>query len=92
MRPSPRPSPLPTAAELAHAPELALLIALDTLLEMTTPTLQLALPELDLLQRDSPPLDPEHDDRDLIVAQDILDLVDVLRRTIQLYRDLVLRS
>ena len=83
--------PLPTAAEMAHAPELALLIALDTLLEMTTPTLQLALPELDLVQRDCRLLDPEHDDRDLIVAQDILDLAGALRHTIQIYRDLALR-
>ena len=77
---------LPTATEMAHAPELALLIALDTLLEMTTATIELALPELDLVQPDS-----EHDDRDLIVAQDILDLVDALRHSIQLYRDLVLQ-
>ena len=91
MRPSSMRSPLPTAAELAHAPELALLIALDTLLEMTTPTLQLALPELDLLQRDCGPPDPEHDDLDLIVAQDILDLAGALRHTIQIYRDLALR-
>ena len=86
MRPSPMHPPLPTAAEMAHAPELALLIALDTLLEMTTATIELALPELDLVQPDS-----EHDDRDLIVAQDILDLVDALRHSIQLYRDLVLQ-
>ena len=92
MRPSPIHPPLPTAAEMAHAPELALLIALDTLLEMTTATLQLALPELQLVQRDFGLLDPEHDDRDLIVAQDILDLVGALRHTIQLYRDLALRS
>ena len=77
---------LPSATEMAHAPELALLIALDTLLEMTTATIELALPELDLVQPDS-----EHDDRDLIVAQDILDLVDALRHSIQLYRDLVLQ-
>ena len=91
MRPSPTHPPLPTAAELAHAPELALLIALDTLLEMTTPTIQLALPELDLVQRGCALLDPEHDDRDLIVAQDILDLAGALRHTIQIYRDLALR-
>jgi hypothetical protein len=84
-------SPLPSATEMAHAPELAILIALDTLLEMTTATLELSLPELDLVQRDCRPLDPEDKDRDLIVAQDILDLVDVLRHSIQLYRDLVLR-
>jgi hypothetical protein len=83
--------PLPTAAELAHAPELALLVALNTLLEMTTPTLQLALPELELVQRDCALLDPEHDDRDLIVAQDILDLAGALRHTLQIYRDLALR-
>ena len=84
-------SPLPSATEMAHAPELALLIALDTLLAMTTATLELALPELDLVQRDRGLLDPEGDDRDLIVARDILDLVDTLRHTIQTYRDLVLR-
>ena len=84
-------SPLPSAAEMAHAPELALLIALDTLLEMTTATIELALPERGLIQRDCGLLDPEGDDRDLIVARDILDLVDVLRHTIQTYRDLVLR-
>ena len=91
MRPSSMGSPLPSATEMAHAPELALLIALDTLLEMTTATLQLALPELDLVQRDCGLADPEHDDRDLIVAQDILDLVGALRHTIQIYRDLALR-
>jgi hypothetical protein len=84
-------SPLPSATEMAHTPELAILIALDTLLEMTTATLELSLPELDLVQRDCGPLDPKDKDRDLIVAQDILDLVDVLRHSIQLYRDLVLR-
>jgi len=85
------PQPLPTATELAHVPELAILIALDTLLEMTTVTIHLALPELELVQRGCGLLDPDHDDRDLIVAQDILDRVDALRRTIQLYRDLALR-
>ena len=91
MSPSSMGSPLPSATEMAHAPELALLIALDTLLAMTTATLELALPELDLVQPDRGLLDPEGDDRDLIVAQDILDLVEVLRHTIQTYRDLVLR-
>ena len=84
-------SPLPSAAEMAHAPELALLIALDTLLEMTTATIELALPELDLVQRDCGLLDPEDDHRDLIVAQGILELVDLLRHSIQLYRNLVLQ-
>ena len=46
------PQPLPTATELAHAPELAILIALDSQLEMTTVTFHLALPELDLVERD----------------------------------------
>ena len=91
MSPPSMGSPLPSATEMAHAPELAILIALDTLLEMTTATLELSLPELDLVQHDCGPLDPENKDRDLIVAQDILDLVDVLRHSIQLYRDLVLR-
>ena len=85
------PQPLPTATELAHAPELAILIALDTQLEMTTVTIHLALPELELLQRSSKLFHPEFDDRDLVVAQDILDLVAALKHTIQLYRDLVLR-
>jgi hypothetical protein len=75
---------------MAHAPELAILIALDTLLEMTTVTIHLALPELDRVTRDPKLLDPEHDDRDLMVAQDILHLVDDLRHTIQIYRDLAL--
>ena len=86
MSPSPPQPPLPTAAELAHAPELALLIALDTRLEMTTPTIQLALPELDLVERN-----PKLLDRDLAVAQDILDLIAALRHTVQIYRDLALR-
>lgn len=90
MNPSPARSSLPNATELAHAPELAILIALDTLLEMTTTTIELSLPELDLVQRDGGLLDPRDDNRDLIVAQDILDLVDVLRATIQTYRDLTL--
>jgi hypothetical protein len=91
MSPSSMRSPLPSATEMAHAPELALLIALDTLLEMTTATIELALPELDLVQRDDGLLDREGDDRDLIVAQDILDLVETLRHTIQTYRNLVMR-
>jgi hypothetical protein len=91
MRPSPRRPPLPTAIELAHAPELAILIALETLLEMTTTTIQLSLPELDLVQRDCGLLDPEEDHRDLILAQGILDLAEALRHTIQIYRDLTLQ-
>ncbi len=91
MRCAAPPQPLPTATEIAHAPELAILIALDTVLEMTTVTIQLSLPELDLVQRDSGSLDNEHDDRDLIVAQDILHLLNHLRHTIQIYRDLALR-
>ena len=91
MRRAWTPQPLPTATELAHAPELAILIALDTLLEMTTVTIHLALPELELVQRDCGLLDPDHDDRDLIVVQDILDRVAALRRTIQLYRNFALR-
>ena len=87
MRPSPT---LPTAIELAHAPELAILIALDTLLEMTTTTIHLSLPELDLAQADRKLLDPEEDHRDLMLAQDILHLVDALRHAIQIYRDLTL--
>ncbi len=75
-----------SATELAHAPELAILIALDSLLEMTTVSLHLALPELELVQRSPELLDP-----DLVVAQDILDLVDALRHTVQIYRDLALR-
>ena len=86
MRCAAPPQPLPTATEIAHAPELAILIALDTLLEMTTVTIHLALPELDLVERDRKLLD-----RDLAVAQDILDLIAALTHTIQLYRDLVLR-
>ena len=91
MSPAPERSSLPTTAELAHAPERAILIAHDALLEMTTPTLQLSLPELDLDQCDRGLLDPEDDNRDLIVARDILTLADVLRSTIQIYQDLTLR-
>ena len=82
---------LPTATELAHAPELAILIALDALLEMTTVTIHLALPELALVRRGRELLDPDLDDRDLIVAQDILDLIDALRNTLQIYQQLALR-
>jgi len=89
-RASPPPQ-LPTATALAHAPELAILIALDTLLEMTTVSIQLALPELELKKRDRLLLDPEFDDPDLVVAQDILDLIDALQCTIHLYRKLSLR-
>ncbi|MEN8183974.1 MAG: hypothetical protein ABFS46_15715 [Myxococcota bacterium] len=85
------PQPLPTATELAHAPEIAILIALDTLLEMTTVTIHLALPELELLRRGRDLLDPNLDDRDLIVAQDILDLVGTLQHTLKIYRTLALR-
>ena len=86
MRSSPARQPLPTATELAHAPELAILIALDTLLEMTTVTIHLALPELGLVERD-----PKLLDRDLAVAQDTLDLIAALRHTVQIYRNLALR-
>jgi len=86
MRSSPARQPLPTATELAHAPELAILIALDTLLEMTTVTIHLALPELDLVERD-----PKLLDRDLAVAQDTLDLIAALRHTVQIYRNLAIR-
>jgi len=92
MRRARPPQPLPTATELAHAPELAILIALDTLLEMTTVTIHLALPELELVPRGHQLLNPQFDERDLVVAQDILDLVDALRCTIHLYRDLSLQS
>ena len=85
------PEDLPTATELAHAPELAILIALETALAMTSVTIELSLPDLDLAQRGRDPCDPELDDRDLIVAHDILRLIDELRRAIQLYRELVLR-
>ena len=91
MRCAAPPQPLPTATEIAHAPELAILIALDTVLEMTTVTIHLSLPELDLVERDPKLLHPEHDDRDLMAAQDILHLVDDLRHTIQIYQDLALR-
>lgn len=92
MRRTGPPPQLPTATELAHAPELAILIALDTLLEMTTVTLHLSIPELDLIQPGHPLPDLDSDDRDLVVAQDILDLADALKRTIHLYRTLSLRS
>jgi hypothetical protein len=85
------PQQLPAAIELAHTPELAILIALDTLLEMTAVTIQLALPELDLVRRGRELPDPDFDDRDLVVAQDILDLVGALSHTIRIYRDLALR-
>jgi hypothetical protein len=85
------PQKLPTATELAHAPELAILIALGTLLEMTTVTIHLALPELELVPNGRELLDPEFDDRDLVVAQDILDLVHALRYTINLYKKLSLQ-
>ena len=82
---------LPTATELAHAPELAILIALDALLEMTTVSIHLALPELELRQRASELLDPDLDDRDLALARDILDLIRALRNTVQIYQQLSLR-
>ncbi len=80
-----------SATELAHAPELAILIALDTLLEMTTASIYLALPELELPQRRHQLLDPDLADRDLLVAQDILDLIGALRHTLQIYQQLALR-
>ena len=83
--------PFPAASEIAHAPELAILIALDAVLEATTVSIHLAVPELELLQRENTLLDPHSDDRDLIVAQDILDLIGALRHTIQIYRDLTHR-
>jgi hypothetical protein len=82
---------LPTATELAHAPELAILIALDALLEMTTVSIHLALPELELRQRAPELPDPDLNDRDLILAQDILDLIRALRNTVQIYQQLALR-
>ena len=90
MRRPATPDPFPTAGEIAYAPELAILIALDTVLAATTLTIQLAVPELELLQRDHTLLDPQCDDRDLVVAQDILDLIGALRHTVQIYRNLAL--
>ena len=55
------------------------------------PTKRLALPELELLQRDHTLLDLQGDDRDLVVALDILDLIGALRHTVQIYRDLTHR-
>lgn len=78
--------------QLACAPELAILIALDRLLEMTTATIHLALPELGLLQRDHALLDPNHGEPDLLVAQDLLELIGALRTTLRIYQDLALRS
>ncbi len=83
--------PFPTASEIAHAPELAIVIALDAVLAATTVTIHLALPELELLQRDHALLDAQCDDRDLFVAQDLLDLIGALQHTLQIYRDLTLR-
>ena len=84
-------APFPAANEIAHAPELALLIALDAVLAATTVSIHLAVPELELLQRDDALLDPHGDDCDLAVAQDLLDLIGALRHTVQIYRDLTLR-
>ncbi len=91
MRRAATPDPFPTAGEIAHAPELAILIALDAVLGATTVTIHLAVPELELLQRNHTLLDPHCDDRDLVVAQDILDLIGALRHTVQIYRDLTPR-
>ena len=85
------PEDLPNATELTHAPELAILIALETALAMTTVTIELSLPELDLAEHGRDPCHAELHDRDLIVAHDILRLIDELRRAIKLYRELVLR-
>ncbi len=82
---------LPSATELAHAPELAILIALDALLEMTTVSIHLALPELELLQRAPELLDPDLDDRDMALAHDILGLIHTLRNTLQIYKQHALR-
>jgi len=82
---------MPTPRELALAPELAILIALDTLLEMTTVTIHLSVPELDLIQPGYPLPSLDSDDRDLVVARDILDRVTALQGTIHLYRTLSLR-
>jgi len=81
-------APFPAASEIAHAPELPILIALDATLAATTVTIHLAVPELELLQRDHALLDSQRDDRDLFVAKDILDLIGALRHTVQIYRDL----
>ena len=91
MRRSATPDPFPAASEIAYAPELAILIGLDALLAATTVTIHLAVPELELLLRDHTLLDPQHDDRDLVVAQDILDLIAALRHTVQIYRNLIHR-
>ena len=82
---------LPSATELAHAPELAILIALDALLEMTTVSIHLALPDLDLLHRNPERLDPDLHDRDLVLAHDVLDLIHALRNTLQIYQQHALR-
>jgi hypothetical protein len=74
---------LPTPEELERAPQLAILVALDATLEMTACALQVAHPEL---VRDEPPYQlfgPR-----LIVADELLSLVERLREALCCYRDL----
>ncbi len=46
---------------------------------MTTVTIELSLRELELAERSREPSDPEFDDRDLLVADEIPALVDELK-------------
>jgi hypothetical protein len=78
---------LPTPPQLEQAPELGVLAALDTLLEVATCALQVALPEIDA--------DPEcpywvaGDDR--LTAESLLQLFEDLRVLLARYRDETLR-
>jgi len=72
--------PRPTADEILLAPELALLAALDALLDLTQRTLEAAWPELG-----APPDDEEH------LVHRILQLAEELREALADYRDVVTR-
>ena len=73
---------LPTPPQLEQAPELAVLVALDSTLEVAACALQVAHPEID----DDPECPYWVARRDRLIAENLLILIDKLRTLIARYR------
>lgn len=82
-RPDPAAGRLPTPPELEQAPELAVLVALDSTLEIAACAVRVAHPEIDE--------DPECPywvaGPEGLAAEKLLELIDLLRAAIDRYRE-----
>ncbi|MGH2668685.1 MAG: hypothetical protein ACRDH5_06120 [bacterium] len=74
---------LPTAPQLEQAPQLAILVVLDSTLEVTTCALQVAHPEI----ADDPECPYWVAPADRLIAEKLLALIDRLRTAIARYRE-----